>query len=79
MKKSRDIEEILTVKYLPGREHMESIQCRICKDMFHEGGTSITKGEFQGLLSAIKLHFRLQHDIDIGFRSCDNPQCFKSH
>lgn len=63
---SRDIEEILNIQYLPGEKYMKSLQCRMCKDMlFQDGGTTITQGEFCGLLKAITLHFRLQHNIQI--------------
>ena len=83
----KDIEEIVEIKYLQGPQrgpkgsrYIQSIRCRKCLDfLFKDGGQAMIPGDLSGLVKQLKLHFMLNHDIDIVFNDCSNPNCLKKH
>ena len=76
----KKLEEAIDVTPFPeDRRQIKSIKCHLCGDMLYEFTKSAPPGESKSVLSRIKLHLELNHDLVIHWKMCSDKSCVVNH
>lgn len=80
VKKLEDVIDIVPLSE-DGRQ-VKSVKCRLCSDMlydFTEKANPTVSSEFTPILTQIKLHLELHHDLVIHWKMCHDKSCVVNH
>ena len=76
----KKLEEVIDITSFPEDRHqIKSIKCRLCGDALYEFAKSTPSGEFNSVLSRVKLHLELNHDLVIHWKMCHDKSCVVNH
>ena len=78
MKKLEDVIDITPLQ--EDRRFAKSVKCRLCGDVLYEfTGKGRASEEFKPVLTRIKLHLELHHELVIHWKICNDKGCVVSH
>jgi len=76
----KKLEDVIDITPFPDGRHAKSVKCRLCGDVLYESaGKGTTEKEFSPVLSQIKLHLELFHDLVIHWKMCHDKSCVVNH
>lgn len=77
----KKLEDVIDIAPLPGDERrVKSIKCRLCGDVLYEfTGKAVQSKEFESVLSGVKLHLELHHDLVVHWKICVDKSCVVNH